>query len=85
MFDDFLDGTRTQAQGQVRSGIVHANIVNQVCILCMSVYRPGGALSIVGAGLPFLAPAGSPVDGHTMSAKVRNIKKLRTLQKFFKK
>ena len=51
----------------------------------MSVYRPGGALSIVGAGLPFLAPAGSPVDGHTMSAKVRNIKKLRTLQKFFKK
>ena len=68
---------------QVR--IVHVNIVNQVCILCMSVYRPGGALSIVGAGLPFLAPAGSPVDGHTMSAKVRNIKKLRTLQKFFKK
>ena len=61
---------------QVR--IVHVNIVNQVCILCMSVYRPGGALSIVGAGLPFLAPAGSPVDGHTMSAKVRNIKKLRT-------
>ena len=44
----------------------------------MSVYTPGGALSIVGAGLPFLAPAGSPVDGHPMPAKVRNIKKLRT-------
>lgn len=35
---------------QVR--IVHVNIVNQVCILFMSDQRLGGALWIVGAGLP---------------------------------
>ena len=29
-------------------------------------------------GQVYLGPAGSPVDGHPMPAKVRNIKKLRT-------
>ena len=44
--------------------------------VCLGLGEPHRLL-----GQVFLAPAGSPVDGHIMSAKVRNIKKLRTFIK----
>ena len=43
---------------------------------------PGGEPYVL-LGQVFLAPAGSPVDGHPMPAKVRNIKKLRTYLRTF--